>query len=523
MTEDMHERGQARKSPTLQFSDEVFLVVSAFSLQLNKRMTILKKITVFWTFLVKSKKRRKKKTPFWGGSFSHNRSTMGSCVSKSRSAVPGTNGEGRLTHNGKVMLDKAPTVAALTHPAEIGEEVSPFRMTRKCSIERDREGHKMVNQYVLLGNIGSGSYSTVKQIWDAEQEHFFAMKIVKKKSMRQKFGHSKQGQTKNFDPDHQIKTEIAVMKQLHHENIVVLHEVIDDEDRDRLYLVMDLVPHGPVLHSDEDTFESEPVPEETARHYFSQITQAIRYLHFHKIAHRDIKPDNLLIHNGHILLVDFGCALIFDEDDLAHSPAGSPFFFAPEMCSGDSRDYSTKKADVWAMGVCLYMFIYGRPPYVFNNALQLYQAIANNEPVPFPADSEVEVSSDLKDFFLLILEKDPAKRISIDEIAVHPWITKNGSSPLPDLIHSEVEVQEADLHGALRPWQQQPQNLVEKASDHLTRHPKLNKYRESAVGKSLKLVSHETPFSVPGTAVSSPVQTSRRLTLNTKVQHASKS
>lgn len=86
--------------------------------------------------------------------------------------------------------------------------------------------------------------------------------------------------------------------------------------------------------------------------------QGLDYLHAHKIAHGDLKPDNLLLGaNGHVKIADFGSSQLTRVGDLVNRTAGTPAFMAPEMCSGEP--YHARLADVWALGVCLYMSIFG--------------------------------------------------------------------------------------------------------------------------------------------------------------------
>ena len=89
--------------------------------------------------------------------------------------------------------------------------------------------------------------------------------------------------------------------------------------------------------------------------------QGLAYLHFNKIAHGDLKPDNfLLAANGHLKIADFGSSQLTRVGDLVKRTAGTPAFMAPEMCSGGS--YQARMADVWALGASLYMFIFGNNP-----------------------------------------------------------------------------------------------------------------------------------------------------------------
>ena len=86
--------------------------------------------------------------------------------------------------------------------------------------------------------------------------------------------------------------------------------------------------------------------------------QGLSYLHSHRIAHGDLKPENfLLTTSGHLKIADFGSSQLTRAGHLVRRTTGTPAFMAPEMCEGES--YHARMADVWALGVCLYMFIFG--------------------------------------------------------------------------------------------------------------------------------------------------------------------
>ena len=89
------------------------------------------------------------------------------------------------------------------------------------------------------------------------------------------------------------------------------------------------------------------------------LLQGLSYLHANKIAHGDLKPDNfLLATNGHLKIADFGSSQLTRVGDLVNRTAGTPAFMAPEVCSGGA--YQARLADVWALGVSLYMFVFGK-------------------------------------------------------------------------------------------------------------------------------------------------------------------
>ncbi len=86
--------------------------------------------------------------------------------------------------------------------------------------------------------------------------------------------------------------------------------------------------------------------------------QGIDYMHSMGMTHGDIKPDNLLLGaDGRVRICDFGSAQKSGPDDVMIRTVGTPAFFSPEMCDG--RPYSARGADVWALGICLYTFVFG--------------------------------------------------------------------------------------------------------------------------------------------------------------------
>jgi serine/threonine protein kinase len=100
-------------------------------------------------------------------------------------------------------------------------------------------------------------------------------------------------------------------------------------------------------------------------------------VHANDIAHRDIKPDNLLISQDNVLkIVDFGVSEIFVKgNDRLKKSAGSPAFMAPELCVARHGEVSGKATDIWSMGITLYCMIFGKTPFVSSSLLELYDMI----------------------------------------------------------------------------------------------------------------------------------------------------
>lgn len=139
-------------------------------------------------------------------------------------------------------------------------------------------------------------------------------------------------------------------------------------------------------------------------------------MHGQGIVHRDIKPDNCLITNDDTLkIVDFGVSEMFEKDSDMNTAksAGSPAFMPPELCVAKHGEVSGRAADIWSMGVTLYCLCYGRIPFEKTGMIELYDSIKNDE---FSLGGDC--TDAFKDLMTRILEKDPVKRITMDELRV---------------------------------------------------------------------------------------------------------
>ncbi|KAB0400378.1 hypothetical protein E2I00_019193, partial [Balaenoptera physalus] len=304
--------------------------------------------------------------------------------------------------------------------------ISP-RAWRRPTIEShhvaisDAEDCVQLNQYKLQSEIGKGAYGVVRLAYNESEDRHYAMKVLSKKKLLKQYGFPRRppprgsqaaqgGPAKQLLPLERVYQEIAILKKLDHVNVVKLIEVLDDPAEDNLYLVFDLLRKGPVMEVPCD----KPFPEEQARLYLRDIILGLEYLHYQKIIHRDIKPSNLLLgDDGHVKIADFGAL------------------------------------DVWATGVTLYCFVYGKCPFIDDFILALHRKI-KNEAIVFP--EEPKVSEELKDLILKMLDKNPETRIGVPDIKLHPWVTKNGEEPLPSEEEhcTVVEVTEEEVKNSVK-------------------------------------------------------------------------
>ena len=212
-----------------------------------------------------------------------------------------------------------------------------------------------------------------------------------------------------------IKEEIAIMKKLNHGNLVSLIEVLDDPTEDSLYMVLEMCKKGVIMKVSVDE-KADPYDDESCRCWFRDLILGIEYLHAQGVIHRDIKPDNLLLTDDDVLkIVDFGVSEMFTKQSemLIAKSTGSPAFLPPELCVAKHGDVSGKAADIWSMGVTLFCLRFGQLPFQETGVLQLYEAIQRDS---VNVDEHTEVDESFKDLMLKLLEKDPSKRIKMEEL-----------------------------------------------------------------------------------------------------------
>lgn len=161
--------------------------------------------------------------------------------------------------------------------------------------------------------------------------------------------------------------------------------------------------------------------ESEARDVCKILFGALSYMNSKGIAHRDLKPENLLLQykdsDSEIKIADFGFAKKTEGDSLK-TLCGTPGYVAPEVLR--KVKYGTK-ADMWAMGVIIFIMLGGYPPFYAESPRELLRLTKKGE---FEFDPEYwkDISSGIKDLICALLTTDPNKRASADEILEHPYV-----------------------------------------------------------------------------------------------------
>jgi len=166
--------------------------------------------------------------------------------------------------------------------------------------------------------------------------------------------------------------------------------------------------------------------EKHACDIMEQMLSAVKHLHEHGIVHRDLKPENFLMNDvseeSEVKLIDFGLSKRFSNKDAIEkmkTVVGTPYYVAPEVLKGN---YDTM-CDVWSLGVMLFVFLCGYPPFEGDNNKEIFKNVVKQELEFDPIDWD-SVSAEAKDLVSKMLTKDPSKRISAEDCAKHSWFKK---------------------------------------------------------------------------------------------------
>ncbi|VFQ96517.1 unnamed protein product [Cuscuta campestris] len=203
-------------------------------------------------------------------------------------------------------------------------------------------------------------------------------------------------------------------------NILRLIDAYEDENY--LHIVTELCTGGDLY---ERLVGRGQLSEPEAAGIFRQLITSIGHCHRAGIAHRDVKPDNVLFDSqGNLKLADFGSAEWFAgyEDRKMTGVVGTPYYVAPEVLMG--RDYN-EKVDVWSAAVILYIMLAVTPPFYGDTPSETFQAVLRAN-LRFPPRIFRSVSPEAKDLLRKMMCKDASRRLSADQVLRHPWVINGG-------------------------------------------------------------------------------------------------
>ncbi|GET91340.1 protein kinase, putative [Leishmania tarentolae] len=231
-----------------------------------------------------------------------------------------------------------------------------------------------------------------------------------------------------------IEEEFALLKSLHHPNIVSYSLFEHSKSQKVCRIAMELLAGDSTLHLLQ---KFGPLTEAVLRIVARSVLRAIRFIHKEGIFHRDIKPANILVsHRGEVKLCDFGCSKRVSELNKAASCIiGTPVYMAPEFIKGEANH----KADIWSMACSLFELSTGLLPWYHsgvkdNLPLMFYLTTTSESPMVLPSsEAKSEFSAEFLNFMELCFTRNVANRPEADDLLKHPWITGSRLAPVSHL------------------------------------------------------------------------------------------
>jgi serine/threonine protein kinase len=256
--------------------------------------------------------------------------------------------------------------------------------------------------YRLVKELGQGRFSRVVEAQNRDSGLHYAVKIINKTELKP-------------EEKELLRTEIAILRLVQHPHIIRLEDVF--ETSGTMYIVMELIRGGELF---DNIVGRSRFTEDEARQLVKPLVDAVAYLHSLGIVHRDIKPENILcgdkVHD--VSIADFGLSKLVHPNEVMTMPCGTLTYVAPEVLS--MQGYHME-ADMWSIGVIMYLVVRGRLPYDGDEQQAIVQRILH-EPLDFSSGVWSRWSKVGVEFIKKLLEKTPARRLTARQALQHPWL-----------------------------------------------------------------------------------------------------
>jgi len=329
-------------------------------------------------------------------------------------------------------------------------DVSDYGALLGCEVNEEHSA--ALPGYTVGKVIGEGGFCQVRLAVHHLSKRKVAIKVINKAKLT------------DVNESKRIQREIRVMLHLTHECIIKLFEVVDSADT--LYLVMEHAPNQSLL---DYVRARKRLAEGKAALILKQIVAGLQYCHSREVVHRDVKLENILLGaDGNMKIIDFGLSAFFIPGKRLRVHCGSPSYAAPEIVS--RKQYDGPPVDVWSLGVVLFACLAGHLPFHSSsgNKQELCQKIIEGK-FSMPA----YLSPAAKDLLTRMLQVDPDKRATFEQVQAHPWVTAVAAwAPQGGSVYAltggpdEQVVAELEMAGYSRP--EILQTLQSRAPNYLT-------------------------------------------------------
>ncbi|MCI4392053.1 hypothetical protein PGIGA_G00141560 [Pangasianodon gigas] len=287
--------------------------------------------------------------------------------------------------------------------------------------------------YTEVAELGRGRFAVVKRCDQKGTKRTVAVKLVNKKLMKRD----------------QVTQELSILKRLQHPHIISLQDIF--ETPSSYALILEMADQGRLL---DFIVSWGNLTEEKVAFYLRDILEALHYLHNCRIAHLDVKPENLVVDQSSsqltVKLTDFGDAVQLNSAHYVHPLLGSPEFAAPEVVLGEPVSLTS---DLWSLGVVTYVILSGASPFLDESVEETCLNICRLD-FSFPDDYFQGVSQEARDFVCLLLRTEPNKRPAPSVCLQEPWLrpgSGQGSTEGIDTSRLISFIERRKHHNDLRP------------------------------------------------------------------------
>ena len=266
------------------------------------------------------------------------------------------------------------------------------------------ESEPKISDFTILKELGAGSYGRVILVQHKITQAKYAIKCIDKRNKV------------NIEEKPYFRREIEIMYRVHHPNVVKLFGHF--EDNKYCYFIMEYIPGGNVYNLVPKN-GVRTVPIQTIASIMKDVISAVYFLHHMSppIIHRDIKPENVVLdQNMKAKLTDFGWSNYMQGDMKRTTVCGTPVYLAPEIINNRGHD---EKVDIWCIGVLLFELLTGISPFQGFD-VQTIKYNINRLNIAW----QKNMDRDAVDLIKRILKYNPEERISLENMLLHPFMTK---------------------------------------------------------------------------------------------------
>ena len=275
---------------------------------------------------------------------------------------------------------------------------------------RDDEGNKIINGYKLIKLLAKGGLSKINLLEKNGKK--YVMKVIDKNLLKgtQFLRVNKKGKLIINSLLENTMREITVLKKVNHKNILKLYEIIYNNEKNKVYLILEYMENGQLLYYNEEeeifninknfikenkTIEQSFYSETEIKNIIREISLGLNYLHHQGIIHRDIKPENILFNKDNkCKIIDFNVSAFLPDlnnDNIGKKFEGTDLFRAPETCvlNPKDKDLRGKPLDIWALGITSFLIAYRIFPFKLDKTvtpIELFETIAKSE-LEFPDEN----------------------------------------------------------------------------------------------------------------------------------------